>query len=181
MDKPLHVSAGSIQALTWGVMLGWHHCVGTRAPGSQHSCIKRGRPTLEAAEYGQDPEDWTLSTESISEPAQVERGERGRFLPGKAPKSPGRPRKGRSILDSTQALAERHWKDVAKAAVARLERDDAVGARAWSDYRDTYHGIPKQTLVLEQGSDPLTALFTELAERRQLASGEQDTTQDNAT
>ena len=133
---------------------------------------------MEADTHGREPADWTLSTESISEPAQVERGERGRFLPGKAPKSPGRPRKGRSILDSTQEIAERHWKAVAKAAVARLERDDAVGARAWSDYRDTYHGIPKQTLVLEAGQDPLTALFSELAEHKQLVSGEQDITQD---
>ena len=128
-----------------------------------------------ASTYGTDTDDWTLSSESISEPPVVERGPAGRFLPGKAPKSPGRPRKGKSILDTTQELAERRWKAVAKAAVARLEREDAVGARAWSDYRDTYHGIPKQTLILEQGADPLTALFSELAQHAQLPESTQDT------
>ena len=104
-----------------------------------------------------------LSSDSQSEPPEVERGRGGRFLPGKAPKSPGRPRKGRSIIESTQELAERRWRNVAKAAVARLERDDAVGNRAWSDYRDTYHGLPKQTLVLERGDDPYLDMMQQLA------------------
>ncbi len=112
---------------------------------------------------GLDNEVEALNADLISEPADVERGPGGRFLPGKAPKSPGRPRKGRSILDTTQELAERRWKQVARAAVARLERDDAVGNRAWSDYRDTYHGVPKTTLVLQQGEDPLAALYARIA------------------
>ena len=45
------------------------------------------------------------------------------------------------------------------ATVERLLRTDAVGNRAFADVRDTVYGIPKQTLVLEQGDSPLLALF----------------------
>lgn len=116
-----------------------------------------------AYDAGLDAELETLSADLISAEPEVTRGPGGRFLPGMAPKSPGRPRKGRSILDTTQELAERRWKQVARAAVARLERDDAVGNRAWSDYRDTFHGVPKQTLVLQQGADPLAELYASIA------------------
>lgn len=129
-----------------------------------------------------EAQDLTLSPDSISEPVDVPRAPGGRFLPGHAPKSPGRPRKGRSILDSTQELAERRWRKVAEAAVARLERDDAVGARAWSDYRDTYHGIPKQTLVLEQGESRADTLDGRLAQLLgQTVDGEARLLDDNHT
>ena len=108
-------------------------------------------------------QDVALNTESISAAHEVLRGERGRFLPGASPKSPGRPRKGRSVLDATQELAERKWKRIAEAAIQRLERDDAVGNRAWADYRDTFHGIPKQTLVVENADAPALAWLQALA------------------
>ncbi len=73
------------------------------------------------------------------------------FAPGNRANPHGRPRKGMSVLEQTRAEAERKAKAVAKAHVARMLKEDATGNRAWAEYRDTYYGMPKQTLVLEQG------------------------------
>ncbi len=93
----------------------------------------------------------------------------------------GRIQKQPTVLDETTALAHKakNRRKIARAWVNTMaETGTAAGNRARADFSDRIYGLPKQTLVLEQGSDPLTALFTELAGQRQLASGEQDTTQD---
>ena len=73
----------------------------------------------------------------------------------------GRPKKGESLPELLKRSIERpHIKAaVVSATVERLMRTDAVGNRAFADVRDTVYGIPKQTLVLEQGDSPLLALF----------------------
>ncbi len=101
------------------------------------------------------------------------------FQPGYDPRRnyAGRPKKGESVPEQLKRTLERPKvaRAVVNAVVNRLIRDDAVGNRAFSDVRDTIYGVPKQTLVLQQGTDPLTALFTEIAERRQLPEHTQDT------
>lgn len=106
-----------------------------------------------------------LSPNPQSDQPIVVRGERGRFLPGQAPKSPGRPRKGESMPEKLRKRVEKDADRVVDAVVARLLREDAVGNRAFADVRDTVYGIPKQTLVLEQGASPLAAFLARRAER----------------
>lgn len=76
----------------------------------------------------------------------------------------GRPKRGESSFDYTKKLVEKreHKKLVAEAKLERLLRTDSVGNRAWVDYRDTYYGIPKQTLVIQQGPDNLGELVAAL-------------------
>lgn len=81
----------------------------------------------------------------------------------------GRIAKKPTVLDETKKLAERKRKQVAQAHVNRMMREDATGNRAWAEYRDTFYGMPKQTLVLEageSGADSLdAAMAAYLAER----------------
>ena len=96
-------------------------------------------------------EDVSTATDNVSQkPWQFTKGNPG---------GPGRPKKGTSVLDRTRQLAERKAKKVAEAHVNRMLREDATGNRAWAEYRDTFYGMPKQTLVLEQGDSPLLALY----------------------
>ncbi len=101
------------------------------------------------------------------------------FAPGYDPRRnyAGRPKKGESVPEQLKRTLERPKvaRMVVNAVVERLARTDAVGNRAFSDVRDTIYGVPKQTLVLQQGTDPLTALFTELADHRLLPEHTQDT------
>lgn len=88
----------------------------------------------------------------------------GRFVKGHDPRRnlAGRIKKKPTVLDETQKLAERKRKQLAAAHVNRMLKEDATGNRAWADYRDTFHGVPKQTLVLEQGDAPADQLYTDL-------------------
>ena len=96
-------------------------------------------------------QDVSTATDNVSQkPWQFTKGNPG---------GPGRPKKGTSVLDRTRQLAERKAKKVAEAHVNRMLREDATGNRAWAEYRDTFYGMPKQTLVLEQGDSPLLALY----------------------
>ena len=54
---------------------------------------------------------------------QVERAEGGRFLPGQAPKSPGRPR-GPSAAEQVRALIEPHRAEIIAKAVELAKLDD---------------------------------------------------------
>ena len=93
----------------------------------------------------------------------------------------GRIKKQPTVLDEAVQLAHKakNRRKIARAWVDTMaETGTAAGNRARADFSDRIYGLPKQTLILEQGSDPLTALFSELAEHKQLPSGEQDITQD---
>ena len=90
----------------------------------------------------------------------------GRFVKGHAPLAGGgRPKKGESLLDYTRKLVEKaqNKQAVAEAHLDRLLDRGSVGNRAFADHRDTYFGVPKQTLVLQQGADPLAELYAEIA------------------
>lgn len=83
----------------------------------------------------------------------------GRFAKGHDPRRnlAGRIKKAPTVLDETQKLAERakNRRKIAQAWVATMATPHtAVGQRARADYRDTFHGVPKQTLVLDAGELP---------------------------
>ena len=109
-----------------------------------------------------DPEKGTALDTSTGTVAELRDSRTGRFVKGHAALAGGgRPKKGERLLDYAQRLVEKaqNKQAVAEAHLDRLLRRDAVGARAFADHRDTFFGIPKQTLVLEQGESPLLALF----------------------
>ncbi len=89
----------------------------------------------------------------------------------------GRPKRGESSIDYTKRLIEKpkHAKLVAEAKLERLLRTDSVGNRAWADYRDTFYGIPKQHLVLEQADNPLMAYLLQQANEQKLLPADTDT------
>src|SRR3990167_11011691 len=90
------------------------------------------------------------------------RDARGRILPGHTLNPNGRIKAKPRVLDRTKELAERRAKRIARAWVSTMEQESAAGNRARADYRDTFHGVPKQTLVLQQGDDPLALLLPRL-------------------
>ena len=94
------------------------------------------------------------------------------FAPGYDPRRnyAGRPKKGESVPEQLKRTLERPKvaRMVVNAVVERLARTDAVGNRAFADVRDTVYGLPKQTLILEQSSDPLLLLLERMSERKQL-------------
>ena len=89
----------------------------------------------------------------------------GRWVKGH-PATPGggRPKRGERLLHYVDRLVEhpRNKVAVAEAHLARMVRTDAVGARAFADHRDTFYGLPKQTLVLEQADNPFFALLASM-------------------
>ena len=89
----------------------------------------------------------------------------------------GRPKRGESSIDYTKRLIEKpkHAAMVAEAKLERLLRTDSVGNRAWADYRDTFYGIPKQHLVLEQADNPLMAYLLQQAVEQKLLPADTDT------
>ena len=95
----------------------------------------------------------------------------GRFARG-IKLGPGRPRRGQSVPEKLKAKVERHGDAVVKAAYERLLRTDSVGNRAFADMRDTVYGVPKQTLVLQQGDDPLALLLPRLLNDAETVEGE---------
>lgn len=99
----------------------------------------------------------------------------------------GRPKKGASLPEKLKHRVEKDADKVIEAVMKRLTRDDAVGNRAFSDVRDTVYGLPKQTLVLEQGESPLAELLrrrqerlSPTGERRLTVDGESRVINDNA-
>src|SRR3990167_2493587 len=124
------------------------------------------------ATYGAESDAEQASNSDEPTRQSVPRGPSGHFLPGLAPKSPGRPRKGESVLEQTHKVVESKAKRAAQAKLKRMFRDDAVGNRAWADYRDTFYGVPKQTLVVQQGDDPLAALLPSLLNDPDTVEGE---------
>lgn len=103
----------------------------------------------------------------------------GTFVPGHDARRnvAGRIQKKPTVLDETRKLAERKRKQVAQAHVNRMMREDATGNRAWAEYRDTFYGMPKQTLVLEQGESAGMAWLQQLA--AQTVDGEATLLDDN--
>lgn len=108
-----------------------------------------------------------LSDDDSSTNTDAVRAKPWQFAKGYDPRrnTAGRPKKGETLLAYTEKLVTkpRNMQAVAEAKLTRLLDTGSVGNRAWSDYRDTYHGVPKQTLVLQQGEDPLAALYAEIA------------------
>ncbi len=171
MDKPLHVSAGSIQALTWGVMLGWHHCVGVRAP--EHRARNWESATLVtelSTEDVLDPEDSKPDSPTVSGP----------FKPGYDPRrnSHGRPKKGESFAEKYRKQVEKNAGKLVKAHIERAKGSGVVASREFALAAAYTMGRPVQPYLNVGGDDPLALLFTELADHKMLASGEQDTQQD---
>ena len=78
----------------------------------------------------------------------------------------GRPKKGERLLNYIERLVNKptNTQRAAEAHLRRLLREDAVGARALADHRDTFYGLPKQTLVLEQQDNPFFSLLAGLAQ-----------------
>lgn len=108
------------------------------------------------------------STSVTADSDNAVRRVRGRpFEPGNR-YGKGRPRKGESIPEKLKRKIEAPASSdaIVDAVYARLLREDAVGNRAFADVRDTVYGIPKQTLVLEQGESVADALDQRLAARR---------------
>lgn len=90
----------------------------------------------------------------------------GRFVKGHAPLAGGgRPKKGERLLHYVERLVEKpaNKQAAAEAHLDRLLRRDAVGARAFADHRDTFEGVPHQTLVVRQGQTAANELDAELA------------------
>ena len=67
--------------------------------------------------------------------------------------------------EKLRARVERDSDAVVEAVMRRLKRDDSVGNRAFADVRDTVYGIPKQTLVIEQGESAADQLDAAIARR----------------
>ncbi len=115
---------------------------------------------------------------NVQENAALENSEANRFRvrgfqPGYDPRrnTLGRIQKTPTVLDETVRLAHKakQRKKIARAWVETMsETGTAAGNRARSDFSDRAYGLPKQTLVLEQGDSPLTALFAHLAEQQAL-------------
>ncbi len=105
----------------------------------------------------------------------ISRGAHGKWLPGSRPNPLGRIKKKPTVLDETLKLASqaKHRKQIARAWVQTMELPHTpAGNRARADYRDTFHGVPKQTLVLEQGESPLDVLLMRRAERSLIVEGQ---------
>lgn len=83
----------------------------------------------------------------------------------------GRPRKGESAIETLKRAVEKPktTEAIVVATINRMLRTDSVGNRAFADVSDRIYGVPKQTLVLQQGSDPFADLMTEL---KQLAGAD---------
>jgi hypothetical protein len=107
------------------------------------------------------PADETETTQDSNADSAAVDSKPWQFKRGNDPRrnTAGRPRKRDSLLEVTRKKVESAASKVADAKLKRLLRDDSVGNRAWAEYRDTYYGMPKQTLVLEQGESPMLALL----------------------
>jgi hypothetical protein len=77
----------------------------------------------------------------------------------------GRPRKGESVIETLKRAVEKPktTEAIVIATVQRMLRTDSVGNRALADVSDRIYGVPKQTLVLQQGADPLAELYASIA------------------
>jgi hypothetical protein len=88
----------------------------------------------------------------------------GRFGKGYDPRrnTAGRIKKAPTVLDETVKLAHKakERRRIARAWVDTMaEAGTAPGNRARADFSDRVYGLPKQTLVLERGADPLSELY----------------------
>ncbi len=92
-----------------------------------------------------------------------------------SPNPLGRPRKGETIAEKVARADAKVARKAIRARDRRLQLENAVGERAWSTYLAYNLGLPKQEYVITNGDDPLTLLFSEIAERRQLPEHTQDT------
>ena len=104
-------------------------------------------------------------------PHSVPRDANGRILPGHSLNPLGRIKKKPTVLDETVQLAHKakNRRRIAHAWVNTMaEEGTAAGNRARADFSDRIYGLPKQTLVLEQGTDPLLLLLERMSERKQL-------------
>lgn len=91
------------------------------------------------------------------------------FQPGYDPRrnTAGRIKKKPTIMDelAKQAHQAKHRRKVAKAWIDTAEEPHtAAGQRAREALTDRLYGLPKQTLVLEQGESEYSALLRDLAE-----------------
>lgn len=100
----------------------------------------------------------------------VPRGAGGRFLPGQAPKSPGRPKREieRSYLDATIAgCTMQDWAEIVRVAVVDAKKGDSV-AREWLSKHIL--GLPTQRLEHAGSDEPMRLIISYEDE-----SGDQDT------
>lgn len=90
----------------------------------------------------------------------VPRGAGGRFLPGQAPKSPGRPKREieRTYLDATIAgCSMKDWAEIVQVAVQDAKKGDSV-AREWLSKHIL--GLPTQRLEHTGGDEPLKLIIS---------------------
>ena len=116
------------------------------------------------SESRQTDADTARETNVRGEP--IARQPNGRWLPGHSPNPLGTIKKAPTVLDETVKLAHkaRERKRIARAWVDTMaEAGTAPGNRARADFSDRVYGLPKQTLVLEQGDSPLAALLADIA------------------
>ena len=90
----------------------------------------------------------------------------------------GRPRKGESFAEKYRRHVEKNAGDLVKAHIERAKGSGVVASREFALAAAYTMGRPVQPYLNVGGDDPLTALFSELAEHKMLPSGEQDITQD---
>ncbi len=128
-------------------------------------------PTL-AADFDDQSEPTTLSPNLHSDAVVVERGPRGLFLPGKAPKSPGRPKKGETFADRYRKAVEKDAKLLIKAHVERAKGAGVVASREFALAAAYAMGRPVQPYVNVGGDDPLQQLFERMATRQALTEGD---------
>ena len=116
--------------------------------------------------YVPDLKNGTETNSATGVVSELREPRTGRFVKGHAALAGGgRPKKGERLLDYVNKLVEKapNKQAVAEAHLDRLLKRDAVGARAFVDHRDTYFGIPKQTLVVEHADAPGLAWLQALA------------------
>ncbi len=131
------------------------------SPNSYESMTEKSERIAEPqAIYG---ETETLKPNLESVQPVVIRGPAGRFLPGHAPKSPGRPPKGESFAEKYMKALDKDADALIQAHIKRGKGDGTAAERAFTLAAAYKMGLPKQTFVIHDGDSPLAALFSTLA------------------